>query len=134
MRSNKKNISTISFFSKKTKMENGEVISEEGGFYLEKKDDIKNLCYKKGDFTTTLLISRKTFQKLKSLTSGIILERASKETFSSMEDEYDEMDDYDRLYGNKYKDYKRLRSSYVSQRSKEPKIIAAFIYQEFIPS
>jgi len=130
MRNNDKNISTISFFSKRTKMENGKVISEEGGFYLEKTNYKKRLCYKKQGFEVCILLSKNTFRKLKSLTTGVILERA---TILPKDDDdvYDYMDDYDRIYGNACDTYSKKKSSYISYKPKE---IAPFIYQEFIPS
>jgi len=129
------NISTISFFSKKTKMENGEIISEEGGFYLEKTSDSKKLCYKKKNFSASLIVSKKTFQRLKSITSGVILEKASVDNLSpscgNKTYERDYLDEYDSIYGDKYERYRR--SSYQSQAITTPKVIAPFIHQEFIP-
>ena len=135
---NKNNIITVSFFSRRTKMENGEVVSEEGGFYLEKSDNIKNLCYKKDKFMTSVPVSRKTFQRLKSLTSGIILERA-KSNFVSKDYIFDSGDDRDDPFESLYNDdiqatRKKFRSSYQSQtKSRDPKDIAPFIMQIFIP-
>lgn len=140
MRNQKKdNIVTVSFFSKRTKMENGRVVSDEGGFYLEKSDDIKSLCYRKGNFEATMIVSRKTYQRLKSLTSGIILERAK----SAMQllDEFAgdcrddcEGDPFKNIFSeNVHKFKNRLYTSYASHKPKEPKDIAPFIIQIFSP-
>ena len=118
-------IAEVTFFSSKTRMMDGEVESVEGGFYLEKSQGQKKLCYVRANLMVTMSLTKKSFQQLKRLTSGHTYEKVADAWSRGM---YNDVDDY--------RDDMAACAAYCNKRKKEatkPKEEAPFIIQRFTP-